>query len=55
MPVVFPVPNVLIDLNIPRDPHSIDKHLSAAEVRAGLTVPNSEMDDFHFLSVFAIP
>ena len=55
MSVVFPVPNVLIDLDVPRDFHSIDKHLSAAEVWAWLTVPNSKMDDFHFLSVLAQP
>ncbi len=55
MPVVFPVPYVRIDLDVPREFHTIDKHLSAAEIRTWLTVPNSKMGDFHFLSVFARP
>ena len=55
MPVVFPVPDVLIDLDVPANSHPIDKHLGAAEVWTWLTVPNSKIDDLHSLSVFAMP
>ena len=55
MPVVFPVPYVRIDLDVPCEFHTIDKHLSAAEIRTWLTVPNPKMGYFHFLSVFAQP
>ena len=55
MPVVFPVPYVRIDLDVACEFHTIDKHLSAAEIRTWLAVPNPKMGDFHFLAVFAQP
>ena len=53
--VVFPVPYVLIDLDVPWDFHTINEHPSAAEVWTRLTVPNSKMKNFHFLSIFSQP
>ena len=55
MPMVFPILNILINLYVPNSPDPVDKHLGAAKVWTWLTIPGSEIDDLHSLSVFAMP
>ena len=55
MAVAFPVPDILVDLDIPGDLFPVYKHLSAAEIRARLSIPHSKMKNLNALPVFAPP